>query len=484
MEVVMANRKQRYTHRVRYHGGDYDVLVSDCAIDSTIMIGEMWDELNLEMLADDERAYRGNPEWVQLPRLSLTELKRVVKYQFPSADNPPKDWDEDQVRGYVWQLFRAASTYSEPYPDFCTEYGEMRVKGLTVALGSLVTTTVTPEPEPEPMPTPSTPSEPSGSGGDDMMEIFMSGILQRVRMEGKTIVEEHISDALSDVITGAQFKVLAKELRDEIDVGRKVVVQNLKSPDPVTIVGTHPMFEPSLQAVANRMNLFLVGGAGSGKTYMTKQIAEALGYEHHMLSCTADMMRHDLFGFIDAGGNYHTTALRKAWEFGGTMVIDEVDLASGNLMGGLNDVANVDAEHLEFPDGRVPRHPDFRLVACANTIGEGATSTYRGRNALDGAFLDRFVFISVELDEAIETKRVMALMSDQTKAVSWLELVRQVRRNIVQYALPTIVTPRASMHGAQLLELGNSVTFAVTSCITRGCTEDVARKLLDNTAVV
>jgi hypothetical protein len=398
------------------------------------MSTELWDELNLSMMDDDDLEGCGFPTWVQLPTLSLTELKRVVKYQFPNADAPPKQWSEEQVRDYVWRLFHSASTMKDVFTEFCTEYGEMQCNGFAIGIDPNVTTTVTSEPEPEPEP----PPTPSGSGGDDMMEIFMSGILQRVRAEGKSIVEEHVTDRLSDVITGSQFKVLAKELRDEIDIGRKVVVQNLKSPDPVTIKGTHPMFEPSLQAVANGMNLFLVGGAGSGKTYMTKQIAEALSLEHRMISCTADMMRHDLFGFIDAGGNYHTTPLRKAWEFGDELVVDEVDLASANLMGGLNDVANVDAEWLEFPDGRVPRHPDFRLIACANTIGEGATSTYRGRNALDGAFLDRFVFISVELDEAIETKRVMALMSDETQAVSWLGIVRQVRRNIKQYALPTI----------------------------------------------
>ena len=481
----MANRKQRFTHRVRYYNGDYEVLVSDSAIDKEVLSTESWDEYTLEMMDEIDRAGYGNPKWVQLPALSLTELKRVIRYQFPDTDAPPRGWSEDQVRDYVWRLFHSASTMTGSFPEFCTEYGEMRCGGFMVAIDPNVTTTVTSEPEPPP-PAP-TPSEPapssSGSGGDDMMEIFMSGILQRVRAEGKSIVEEHVTDRLSDVITGSQFKVLAKELRDEIDVGRKVVVQNLKSPDPVTIKGTHPMFEPSLQAVANSMNLFLVGGAGSGKTYMTKQIAEALGIYHAMLSCTSDMMRHDLFGFIDAGGNYHTTALRRAWEYGGLFVIDEVDLASANLMGGVNDVANVDAEYLEFPDGRVERHPDFRLIACANTIGEGATSTYRGRNALDGAFLDRFVFISVELDEAIETKRVMALMSDETQAVSWLGIVRQVRRNIKQYALPTIITPRAAMHGAQLLELGNSVTFTVTSCITRGCSDDVARKLLDGVEV-
>ena len=475
----MANRKQRYTHRVRYYDGNYSVLVSDCAIDSVLMSTELWDELNLSMMDDDDLEGCGYPTWVQLPVLSLTELKRVVKYQFPNADSPPKQWSEEQVRDYVWRLFHGASTMTGVFTEFCTEYGEMKCNGFAIGIAPNVTTTVTSEPEPEPEP----PPTPSGSGGDDMMEIFMSGILQRVRAEGRSIVEEHVSDALSDVITSSQFKVLAKELRDEIDIGRKVVVQNLKLPDPVTITGTHPMFEPSLQAVANRMNLFLVGGAGSGKTYMTKQIAEALSLEHRMISCTADMMRHDLFGFIDAGGKYHTTPLRKAWEFGDELVVDEVDLASANLMGGLNDVANVDAEWLEFPDGRVPRHPDFRLIACANTIGEGATSTYRGRNALDGAFLDRFVFISVELDEAIETKRVMALMSDETQAVSWLGIVRQVRRNIKQYALPTIITPRAAMHGAQLLEMGNSVTFTVTSCITRGCSDDVARKLLDGVEV-
>jgi cobaltochelatase CobS len=437
----------------------------------------MWDELNLSMLDSDDYRSLGFPQWVSLSDLSITELKRVLRYQFPDGGSPPREWDAQQVRDHVRRYFVSAGGMTGSFPEFNTEYGEMQCGGFHVAVDPNVTSTVTSEPEPEPSPT-------LPSGGDDMMEVFMSGILQRVRAEGKSIVEEHVSDALSDVITGAQFTVLSQQLRDEIDVGRKVVVQNLKSPDPVTIKGTHPMFEPSLQAVANGMNLFLVGGAGSGKTYMTKQIAEALSLRHHMISCTADMMRHDLFGFIDAGGNYHTTALRKAWEQGGLFVVDEVDLASANLMGGLNDVANVDAIRLEFPDESVLRHPDFRLVACANTIGEGATSTYRGRNALDGAFLDRFVFISVELDEAIETRRVMALMSDQTQAVSWLGIVRQVRRNIKQYALPTIITPRAAMHGAQLLELGNSVTFTVTSCITRGCSDDVARKLLDGVEVM
>ena len=475
----MANPK-RYIHRMRSHGGGFQTLISSKDIDESLLESELWDELNLEMHDPDFIEACGNPEWVDWSDLKVTELRRLLRVQFPSSDPIPSGWQGGQVRAYVLALLEATSDVDA---DFATEYGITKTQGWTIHIdssgnhGGYMN-----DPDPPPTSTPSAPPT-STSGGDNMMEMFMSGILDHVRAESVSMVEAHVTEALSDVITGSQFKVLAKELRDEIDVGKKVVVQNPQLPDPVTLEGTHPQFEWCLRSCASRMNLFLVGGAGTGKTYMTKQIAKALGITHYMLSCTADMMRHDLFGFIDAGGNYHSTPLRRAWEWGGLFVIDEVDLATANLMGGVNDVANVDSEDLEFPDGRIDRHPEFRLIACANTIGEGATSTYRGRNALDGAFLDRFVFMDIELDEAIETRRVLALMSDETRAVSWLAIVRRVRQNIKQYALPMIVTPRAAMHGAQLLELGMGVTSVVTSTPTRGCTSDVYRKMMDGVEV-
>lgn len=122
----MANRKQRFTHRVRYYNGDYGVLVSDCAIDKEVLSSELWDELNLEMLSGDDLEKYGFPKWVGTAALSLTELKRVIRYQFPETDTPPRDWTEDQVRDYVWRLFHSASTMTGSFPEFCTEYGEMR----------------------------------------------------------------------------------------------------------------------------------------------------------------------------------------------------------------------------------------------------------------------------------------------------------------------------------------------------------------------
>jgi MoxR-like ATPase len=52
----------------------------------------------------------------------------------------------------------------------------------------------------------------------------------------------------------------------------------------------------------------------------------------------------------------------------------------------------------------VEKHENFRIVATANTYGNGATLEFIGRNAIDGATLDRFTVIDWNIDEILELK--------------------------------------------------------------------------------
>ena len=67
----------------------------------------------------------------------------------------------------------------------------------------------------------------------------------------------------------------------------------------------HPELKNVLQWLANGENVWLAGPAGSGKTTMARQAAEALGRPFGMTG--AIMTKHELIGFKDAHGNYHTT---------------------------------------------------------------------------------------------------------------------------------------------------------------------------------
>lgn len=61
--------------------------------------------------------------------------------------------------------------------------------------------------------------------------------------------------------------------------------------------------------------VMLVGPAGSGKTTIGEHVATALGLPFYITSTVFDT--HELLGFVDGYGNYHSTPFRKAFETGG-----------------------------------------------------------------------------------------------------------------------------------------------------------------------
>ena len=160
------------------------------------------------------------------------------------------------------------------------------------------------------------------------------------------------------------------------------------SREPGTVSGIrHKMFDPVLQIAALGINQMLVGPAGSGKTTLAAQVAQALNLEFYFTG--ALQTKYDIIGFIDGNGIYHRTAFRNAFENGGVFLWDEIDSSDARAMVAFNSALENDTA--DFPDGNVKRHPDFISIASANTFGRGADRMYIGRNHLDAATLDRFV---------------------------------------------------------------------------------------------
>lgn len=67
----------------------------------------------------------------------------------------------------------------------------------------------------------------------------------------------------------------------------------------------------------NSKNIMLSGPIGTGKTTLCSQIADKLSLNFYPYSLCSHTTKSDLIGFIDAGGNYRTSALRLAFENGG-----------------------------------------------------------------------------------------------------------------------------------------------------------------------
>lgn len=223
-----------------------------------------------------------------------------------------------------------------------------------------------------------------------------------------------------------------------------VTVEKPKAP-AVTIKNPHAQFAELLQIVAAGCNAFLVGPAGSGKTTAAAQVAEALGLKFHFTGAIASEFK--LTGFIDARGIYQSTEFRRAYENGGVFLFDEIDASGAQPLLSFN--AALANGFMDFPDKTVKMHPDFKCIAAANTYGQGASREYVGRNQLDAASLDRFVFILWNYDQDLEA-RIAA-------NAKWVARVQSVRLACEQLKIRAVVSPRASMFGTRLLEAGLSM---------------------------
>ena len=231
---------------------------------------------------------------------------------------------------------------------------------------------------------------------------------------------------------------------------------------------THEVFEDVLTAIACGENVYLVGGAGAGKTTLGYQVAKALKLAFY--SASAVQWEHELMGQITATGEYKPSDFYRAFKDGGVFLFDEMDASRSNALVSFNQALDVKAGmECPFPCGMVRRHKDFKVLASANTVGHGASRQYIGRNKLDGATLDRFSEIDMRYDEKIE--RAIA-QNDK-----WVDEVRTVRAIAEEKKMAYIISPRASVKGAQLLRAGMSIEKVRNMRLYKGMTEADAKML-------
>lgn len=263
----------------------------------------------------------------------------------------------------------------------------------------------------------------------------------------------------------------------------------------------HVEFETLLRIVSGRLNAWLVGPAGSGKTSAAHAVADALTLPFFAKSVGPQTSESSLLGYYDANGKYVTTQLRQAYEHGGVFLLDEVDAANPAVLVVIN--ALLANGHASFPDRVVEKHPDFVLLAGANTIGQGADRQYVGRQQIDAATLDRFVNLQWNYDPRIEaaaagvpvealseapvppSRRFLSTADAETvqeRCVEYVKTVVSIRNAIEKLGkgVRVIVSPRASKHGTTLIRLGFTVKDALELALWKGCDADTRKKIEAN----
>ena len=340
-----------------------------------------------------------------------------------------------------------------------------------------------PFPTPKPTPTPTTPKEepmpqptptPSPMGLEEIVRGIATDVVGSALQDFTGGVDaDKVGEIVSPIMDG-----LRHELTELVKANRPIVnTIVVKDKPPRPLKGTqHFMFPKVLGAVSQGIHLWLVGSAGTGKSTIGEQVAEALEVPFSAVNCTSAMTEGKFTGYNDAMGVFRSTEFRRIFEGGGVFVIDEVDNASPNALGILNSALS--NGFMAFADKLVPKHPEFVAIATGNTYGSGATMEYVGRNPIDGATIDRFVQLEIPIDEKVEEAMLASVGLEQVIATKWLTAVRKARTNVAESGLKVIVSPRATLNGAKLLRSGAfSMSEVFTATVTKGAKPDQVAKI-------
>lgn len=235
-------------------------------------------------------------------------------------------------------------------------------------------------------------------------------------------------------------------IREEIANQRPQKIEIINGPSHTVLDGPqHYMTETVLRVCALNHPIMLVGPAGCGKTTIGNMVARALQLPFYITNNVSDTF--EVIGFVDGRGEYHRQAFREAFENGGVWIADEIDAWDAGALLTMNSaLAN---GYCVFPDSPKPvyRHPDFRMIATANTYGHGADRVYVGRNQLDAASLDRFGMITIDYDTELE--RLFCNGNSE-----WLVYVWKIRKAVDKARIRHVVSSRAIIMGSAALAAG------------------------------
>jgi DNA replication protein DnaC len=169
-------------------------------------------------------------------------------------------------------------------------------------------------------------------------------------------------------------------------------------------------------------NVYLYGRAGTGKTVLAKDVANALcgkdgmykkgdGDPYYILNCSQWTSPMQIIGGYSIQG-YEKGQLEKAWTLGGVLIIDELPKLDPNTAGLLNDALAQAAEDedkafiVNGQNKKLKKHKDFMVIGTGNTDMKSVSVNFSGNNRQDYSLVDRFVgsMYKVDYNYALEYK--------------------------------------------------------------------------------
>lgn len=250
---------------------------------------------------------------------------------------------------------------------------------------------------------------PKGVGGLDKAEV--EALLKEALFKNKIRVED-LSDELRSYLTANMKVALSLTTNQFSGVSSGVVSKNTYE---------MPLFQKILSDAVSMNNIYLFGGAGTGKTFIAEELATFLGYEFILLPCNQYTSPLEILGGQTIDG-YQRGKLERAWGnidengnktkfLGAVLCIDEMPKIDPNTAGLFNDalsrVKNYKTDAIS-PSNQIPPYIEngrgekiFKgnlvIIATGNLKLNELSTEYEANFKQDLSLQDRFAGSTYEV---------------------------------------------------------------------------------------
>ena len=223
---------------------------------------------------------------------------------------------------------------------------------------------------------------------------------------------------------------------------------------------------------------FITGLSGNGKTLMIEQVCARQKRECFRVNITKQTDEDDLLGgFRLVNGNtvWQDGPVVSAMKCGGVLLLDEVDLASANIMC-LQPVLEGKGVFLKKIGQWVTPSAGFTVFATANTKGKGSDDgRFIGTGIMNEAFLDRFP-VTLEQEYAPQNTECKILrkamesvdISDDDFANHLTKWAGIIRKSFHEGGVDEVISTRRLVDIVKAMSIfGGDKSKALSMCLAR-----------------
>ena len=287
------------------------------------------------------------------------------------------------------------------------------------------------------------------------------------------------NDVVETKSSGESEKVLpaSKISKEAAFVVSSLVGDIVPKKDPVFVsFGNYPDLKSIIKS--NMFYpVFITGLSGNGKTMGVTQACAEAKKELIRVNITIETDEDDLLGgyrLKDGQTVWQNGPVIEAMERGATLLLDEIDLASNNIMC-LQPILEGSGIFVKKINKFVKPKNGFNVIATANTKGQGSDDgKFIGTNVLNEAFLERFpiTFEQKYPSASIEEKILVNTLAKSgkkdkdfcKKLVTWADVIR---KTYFDGGVDEIISTRRLVHIIQAYSIFNKKVKAIEVCTNR-----------------